>query len=90
MWDHSGDVVKQKGSEDDEQEKAHDATAKKEGESPSSNSKHSSPDEADSRLWVDKYSPKSFTQLLSDEAINREVRNSSENYISLPPLSSFL
>ena len=30
--------------------------------------------DTDTRLWVDKYSPKTFTHLLSDEAINREVR----------------
>lgn len=26
------------------------------------------------QLWVDKYAPKSFTELLSDEQTNREVR----------------
>ena len=26
------------------------------------------------RLWVDKYAPKSFTELLSDEQTNREVQ----------------
>jgi hypothetical protein len=25
-------------------------------------------------LWVDKYAPRSFTELLSDEQTNREVR----------------
>lgn len=25
------------------------------------------------KLWVDKYAPKSFTELLSDEQTNREV-----------------
>ena len=27
------------------------------------------------QLWVDKYSPNSFTELLSDEQTNREVLN---------------
>lgn len=27
----------------------------------------------DERLWVDKYAPHSFTELLSDEQTNREV-----------------
>lgn len=27
------------------------------------------------KLWVDKYTPKSFTELLSDEHTNREVHN---------------
>lgn len=27
------------------------------------------------RLWVDKYAPNSFTELLSDEQTNREVFN---------------
>jgi hypothetical protein len=31
------------------------------------------PGDANEQLWVEKYSPKSFTDLLSDEQINRQV-----------------
>lgn len=36
----------------------------------------------EARLWVDKYSPKTFSQLLSDEAINREVTEESAQVLS--------
>lgn len=35
------------------------------------------------RLWVDKYAPRSFTELLSDEQTNREVHNTPQPFRGL-------
>lgn len=39
------------------------------------------------QLWVEKYAPNSFTELLSDEHTNREVNSFSINLTILSPLS---
>ncbi|KAL6076877.1 AAA domain-containing protein [Balamuthia mandrillaris] len=59
-------------------EKKHDTYAKitagrHEGSSSDAGTDNSSMEEAESQLWVDKYAPKAFTELLSDEKTNREV-----------------
>lgn len=44
---------------------------------------HATINQVDEQLWVDKYSPNSFKELLSDERTNREVNKLPINFIFL-------
>lgn len=49
---------------------------------------HATINQADDQLWVDKYSPNSFKELLSDERTNREVNRLPINFIFLAQTES--